>query len=41
MHWGKRVEVAVPDPDDPMRWQSKLLAEVQPFYWAKVYGYGN
>ncbi|HEU4328508.1 MAG TPA: cytidine deaminase [Roseiflexaceae bacterium] len=36
-HWGHGVEVAVPDPADPTRWQARTLAEVQPHYWVNVY----
>lgn len=36
--WGGDVQVGVPQPDDPTRWLSKTLREVQPFYWAKVNG---
>jgi len=36
-HWGGSVEVAIPDPDDPTKWVSKTLAEVQPYYWVNVY----
>jgi len=36
-HWGGSVEVAIPDPNDPTKWVSKTLAEVQPYYWANVY----
>lgn len=39
MSWGKDVEVAVPDPADPTRWLARRLEEVQPYYWAKVFGY--
>jgi cytidine deaminase len=31
--WGLDVEVAIPSPEDPSKWQSKRLREVQPFYW--------
>jgi cytidine deaminase len=36
-HWGGEVEVAVPHPDNPSRWQAKTLNEVQPYYWVNVY----
>ena len=36
-HWSGSVEVAIPDPDDPTKWVSKTLAEVQPYYWVNVY----
>jgi cytidine deaminase len=35
VHWGYDVEVAVPDPADPTRWQAKRLHEVTPFHWRK------
>jgi cytidine deaminase len=35
--WGRGVEVAVPQPDDPTKWQSKPLREVQPYYWRKAF----
>lgn len=35
--WGEEVEVAVPDPQDSAKWQSKTLRETQPYYWAKVF----
>ncbi len=34
--WGDDVEVAVPNPQDPTKWNVKTLKEVQPFYWGKV-----
>lgn len=34
-YWGGDVQVAVPHTDDPARWVSKALREVQPEYWAK------
>lgn len=36
-HWGDQVEVAVPDPAEPGGWTAKKLAEVQPYYWVKVF----
>ena len=36
-HWGETVEVAVPDPADPTRWQAKTLKEVQPYYWVNAF----
>lgn len=36
--WGGDVHVAVPHPGDPTSWQSKLLREVQPYYWRSVFG---
>ncbi|GHO71795.1 cytidine deaminase [Ktedonobacter sp. SOSP1-52] len=35
--WGPDVEVAVPDPKDTSKWIAKKLAEVQPYYWFKVF----
>ena len=34
--WGVDVEVAIPDPLDPSKWQPKKLKEVQPYYWGKA-----
>lgn len=31
--WGGDVEVAVPSPEDPSRWQTRLLKELIPHYW--------
>ena len=31
--WGPTVEVAVPDPHDPTKWQVRQLREVAPHYW--------
>ena len=31
--WGPEVEVAVAVPNEPTKWQSKLLRELQPHYW--------
>ena len=36
-HFGSNVEVAVPNENDPTKWQVKTLAEVQPFYWVKAF----
>ena len=36
-HWGPEVEVAVPHPDDPTRWMTKTLKEVQPYYWVNAF----
>lgn len=33
--WGGDVQVGVPKDEDPARWESKPLREVQPHYWAK------
>lgn len=35
--WGDAVQVAVPHEDDPTRWESKSLKEVQPYSWLRVY----
>ena len=31
--WGLDVEVAVPAPGNPHKWQARKLCEVQPHYW--------
>ena len=31
--WGPEVEVAVPHPEDPTKWQARRLREVAPHYW--------
>jgi cytidine deaminase len=31
--WGREVQVAVAEPDDPTRWSSKPLSEVGPHFW--------
>lgn len=36
-HWGEEVEVAVPDPQDPTKWQARTLKEVQPYYWVNAF----
>src|SRR3990172_2435211 len=36
-HWSGAVEIAIPDPNDPTKWVSKTLVEVQPYYWVNVY----
>jgi cytidine deaminase len=36
-HWGPDVQVAVPAPDDPTRWESKSLGEVQPYHWVNAF----
>ena len=36
-HWGGDVQVGVPDPQDPSRWSSVALREVQPHYWRRVF----
>ena len=35
--WGSEVEVAIPDPEDPTKWESKRLHEAQPYYWRNVF----
>lgn len=35
--WGPQVSVAVPRADDFTQWETKTLAEVQPYYWYRVY----
>lgn len=35
-YWGGSLKVAVPDSQDPTKWISKTLDEVQPYYWAEV-----
>ena len=37
-HWGPDVEVGVPHPDDPTRWMTRTLKDVQPYYWVKAFG---
>ncbi|MEZ4869596.1 MAG: cytidine deaminase [Caldilineaceae bacterium] len=37
-HWGQNLEVAVADPNDGSRWLAKSLYEIQPYYWASVFG---
>lgn len=36
-HWGPEVEVAVPAPGDPTKWDVKRLEEVQPFHWVNAF----
>lgn len=36
-HWGPDVQVAVPARDDPTRWESKSLGEVQPYHWVNAF----
>lgn len=38
-YWGGDVQVGVPRSDDPTRWLSKSLREVQPHYWARFNGH--
>ncbi|WP_282692176.1 cytidine deaminase [Streptomyces sp. CC208A] len=38
--WGPDVEVGVPDPEDPTRWLSRRLVEVNPYYWATHFAGG-
>ncbi len=35
--WGGDVQVAVPRPGDPAKWQSRPLREVQPYYWGNAF----
>ena len=35
--WGQDVEVAVPTPEDPTKWQAKRLHDIQPHYWYNVF----
>lgn len=37
MVWGEGVEAAVPKEDNPTKWESKTLKELQPYYWGKVF----
>lgn len=39
--WGPDVEVAVPDSDSPAGWSARTLADVHPYYWAKVFAGGE
>lgn len=32
--WGPEVEVGVTDPEDPRRWSSRRLEQLNPYYWA-------
>jgi len=34
--WGLDVEVAVPSAENPGRWESRSLGEVQPYYWRRA-----
>lgn len=36
-YWGGDVQVAVPNAEDPTRWLSKPLREVQPHYWRSAF----
>ena len=36
-YWGPDVEVAVADPSDSTKWQSKKLSEVHPYYWKNIF----
>ena len=33
--WGGDVEVAVPHEDDPTKWRSVTLSEMDPYYWKR------
>ena len=35
--WGFDVEVAVPVPEAPHRWQAQLLRDIQPYYWRNAF----
>ena len=37
MMWGDEVVAAVPSEDDPTRWESRTLKELQPYYCGKVF----
>jgi cytidine deaminase len=39
--WGPDVQVGIPEPDDPTRWQARTLAEVNPHYWARQFADGD
>ncbi|CAM5372160.1 cytidine deaminase [Streptomyces spiroverticillatus] len=39
--WGPGVEVAVPHPADPTRWEARTLAEVNPYYWGVQFAEGK
>ncbi|MEU0070444.1 cytidine deaminase [Streptomyces sp. NPDC006332] len=39
--WGPSVEVAVPQEDDPTRWEGRTLAEVNPYYWGSQFTDGR
>ncbi|WP_026212244.1 cytidine deaminase [Longispora albida] len=39
--WGPDVQVAVPDPASETGWGVRTLAEVHPYYWAKVFAGGE
>lgn len=39
--WGPSVEVAVPEDDDPTRWWTRTLAEVNPYYWGRQFAGGQ
>lgn len=36
--WGPQVSVAVADGADPTRWRVVRLGDLQPYWWATVYG---
>ena len=38
--WGPTVEVAVPAADDPTAWETRTLADVNPYFWARAYAAG-
>lgn len=37
LFWGPQVSVAVPQAGNFTQWEAKTLAEVQPYFWYKVY----
>ncbi|MEV5161062.1 MULTISPECIES: cytidine deaminase [unclassified Streptomyces] len=39
--WGPSVEVAVPQEGDPVRWEARTLAEVNPYYWGTQFADGK
>lgn len=39
--WGPSVEVAVPREGDPVRWEARTLAEVNPYYWGTQFAEGK
>ncbi|MHC4526063.1 MAG: cytidine deaminase [Planctomycetota bacterium] len=39
--WGPDVRAAVGCIDDPTAWEVKTLRELSPYYWAKVFHWGD
>jgi len=35
--WGENIEVAIPAPKNPTKWEAKTLKELQPYYWGNVF----